>query len=311
VNPADRPAESTTARARVSWLVAGESSFDRALGSATLPLHVPGVFPVNPFFFLIGLTYGLSVVYLLTLSFVERYPLLVDTQLWLDAVLASAFILVTGGIRSDFSSLYLLPIIAASTIRGRRGALQVAALSACGYFSIVAAQYVGLEDFPRWVPRAPGLPAVSFARYVVVINVSGFLGVALLAASLAERLRSAGDRLVDASVAIADLRAFNAHVIDSLVSGLVTTDANWHVLTFNRAAATITGLTARHALGHDARDVLALPRAFREHLDGGGEPRGRRDFCIARGRPHDRVGRDGGAPWRFQTGGKPVRSRTS
>ena len=49
-------------------------------------------------------------------------------------VLVSAFILVTGGIRSDFSSLYLLPIIAASTIRARRGALQVAALSALRLF---------------------------------------------------------------------------------------------------------------------------------------------------------------------------------
>jgi len=275
------PTESTTIRARVSWLVAGRVIISTALlGSATL-LHftVPGVFPVNPFFFLIGLTYGLSVVYLLTLTFVERYPLLVDAQLWLDAVLVSAFILVTGGIRSDFSSLYLLPIIAASTIRGRRGALQVAALSACGYFSVVAGQYVGLDDFPRWVARAPGLPAVTFARYVVVINVSGFLGVALLAGSLAERLRSAGDQLVDASAAIADLRAFNAHVIDSLVSGLVTTDVDWRVLTFNRAAVTITGLAARRALGRDARDVLALPRVFREHLDGGGDPRGRRaDF---------------------------------
>ena len=47
-------------------------------------------------------------------------------QIWLDAVLVSAFILVTGGIRSDFPSLYLLPIIAASLVRARRGALQVA-----------------------------------------------------------------------------------------------------------------------------------------------------------------------------------------
>ncbi len=101
------------------------------LGSAMLiQISRPGSFPVDPFFFLIGLTYALSVVYLATLRFVDRHPWLLDVQLGADALLVSAFIHVTGGITSYFSSLYLLPIIAASTIRFRRGALQVAALSA-------------------------------------------------------------------------------------------------------------------------------------------------------------------------------------
>ena len=159
--------EAATVRARVSWLVAGRVIISTALlGSATLlQFTVPGTFPVNPFFLLIGLTYGLSVVYLVTLNYLERYPLLIDVQLWLDAVLVSAFILLTGGIRSDFSSLYLLPIIAASTIRGRRGALQVAGLSACGYFAIVASQYVSLETLPA-VDGARGRSARRQVRAV-------------------------------------------------------------------------------------------------------------------------------------------------
>ena len=147
--------EAATVRARVLWLVAGRLIISTTLlGSATLlQFTVPGVFPVDPFFFLIGLTYGLSVVYLSMLKYVERHPWLVNAQLWIDVLLVSAFILVTGGIRSDFSSLYLLPIIAATIIRSRSGGLQVAALSACGYFAIVASQYVSVEQFPLWVAR--------------------------------------------------------------------------------------------------------------------------------------------------------------
>ena len=101
------------------------------LGSAILiQLNRPGAFPVNPFFFLIGLTYGLSVVYMLSLPYAARHNWLADVQFAADAVLVSAFIFVTGGITSYFSSLYVLPIIAASTVRFRRGALQVATLSA-------------------------------------------------------------------------------------------------------------------------------------------------------------------------------------
>ena len=48
--------ESATVRARVSWLVAGRLIISTALlGSATLlQFTVPGTFPVNPFFLLIG-----------------------------------------------------------------------------------------------------------------------------------------------------------------------------------------------------------------------------------------------------------------
>jgi hypothetical protein len=97
------------------------------LGSAiVIQISHPGVLPVDPFFFLIGLTYALSVVYLATLRLADRHRWLIDGQLGCDAILVSAFISVTGGITSYFSSLYVLPIIAASSLSFRRGAVQVA-----------------------------------------------------------------------------------------------------------------------------------------------------------------------------------------
>ena len=110
----------------------------------------------------------------------------------------SAFIYVTGGIMSDFSSLYLLPIIAASTLRHRRGALQVAGVSAVLYLGIVLSQYTTLETFPHWAVTAEsGLPAPRFAQYVLATNLFGFVALGSLAGALAERLRFAGARLVD------------------------------------------------------------------------------------------------------------------
>jgi two-component system sensor histidine kinase PilS (NtrC family) len=99
------------------------------------------------------------------------------------------------------------------------------------------------------------------------------MAVALLAGSLAEGLRSAGARLEDASHQIEDLRAFNEYVIDSLLSGLVTADADGRVLTLNRAAATITGLTPEQVIGSDIGEVLQLPPHFRTSLDALGQTR--------------------------------------
>jgi two-component system sensor histidine kinase PilS (NtrC family) len=106
------------------------------------------------------------------------------------------------------------------------------------------------------------LPTVRFAQYTVAINVSGFLAVGFLSGSLAEGQRTADLRLEDASHEIEDLRAFNEYVVDSLLSGLATADTDCRILTFNRAASTITGLPAAQVIGRDARDVLQLPPHF-------------------------------------------------
>jgi two-component system sensor histidine kinase PilS (NtrC family) len=257
-------------RSRLSTLIAVRVVVSTLLlGTAILiELTRPGEFPVDPYFFLIGLTYALSVVYLATLRFAERHPWLVDIQLGADAMLVSAFIQVTGGITSYFSSLYLLPIVAASTIRFRRGALQVAALSAVLYLALVSAQYVYADTLPAWQSAAAAdLPSLRFAQYTVAINISGFLAVGFLSGSLAEGLRSAGARLADASHEIEDLRAFNEYVVDSLLSGLATADTECRVLTFNRAASTITGLPAAQVIGQDASEVLQLPALFLPRLE--------------------------------------------
>src|ERR671918_204658 len=142
------------------------------LGSAiVIQISNPGVLPVDPFFFLIGLTYALSVVYLATLRFADRHPWLVDAQLGCDAILVSAFICVTGGITSYFSSLYVLPIIAASTLSFRRGAVQVAGLSALLYLGLVSAQYLaagGLLTLPwPFLNDGIALPPLRYAQYTV------------------------------------------------------------------------------------------------------------------------------------------------
>jgi two-component system sensor histidine kinase PilS (NtrC family) len=276
-------------RARLSTLIAVRViASTLLLGSAILvQLNRPGAFPIDPFFFLIGLTYALSVVYIATLRFVGRLPWLADVQLGADAMLVSAFIHVTGGITSYFSSLYLLPIIAASTIRFRRGALQVAGLSTLLYLGLVSLQYTGgMAYLPvAWQVALPdALPGVRFAQYTVAINLFGFFAVALLSGSLAENVRSAGARLEHASHEIEDLRAFNEYVIDSLLSGLMTTDGEGRVLTFNRAASAITGVAQDQAIGRDAAGVLQLPDDFRQRLAGVAEQRSLRfDFEFAAG----------------------------
>jgi len=261
----------TELRRKVAWLI-----FIRAiigtilLGSATFAqTAVPGSFPIDPFFFLIGLTYALTISYALTLQFVDRHRWLVDLQLAGDALIVSAFIYFTGGITSYFTSLYVLPIVAGSTVQYRRGGLLVAMLSTVLYIGLVLAQYFAASSLlpSVWLnPYSLALPARNTAEFTVALNVFGFFAVALLSGSLANRLRSAGAQLEQASTEIADLQALNQHVIDSLPSGLATTDAGQRILTFNRGAESITGVPCRSAVGRALDEVLQLPAPVMESI---------------------------------------------
>ncbi len=93
--------------------------------------------------------------------------------------------------------------------------------------------------------------------------------MALLAGSLAERARRGEVRLEQATEEIADLQAFNQYVLDNLVSGLATADADNRLLTFNRSAMAIAGLDGALPLGRPAAEVLQLTDAVRR--DGSGE----------------------------------------
>ncbi len=271
---------SNTLRRKLLWLIGGRAVvITLLLGSASLILYrTPGAFPIGPFFAMIGLTYGLTVVWTLTLRFVDRAPWLVDVQVACDALIVSAMVYLTGGVSSYFASLYTLPIIAASTVQSWRGGLMVGVLSAVVYAGLVAAQYDVGGDV---------LPAPRVAILLVGLNVFGFFAVAALSGYLAEGLRRTGVQLEQASTQLADLQAFNQHVIDSLMSGLAATDMEGRILTFNRAAETITGVPAAEALGSAIQDVLQLPPEFAE-LFGSREgrpalPRVEFDFTRANG----------------------------
>jgi two-component system sensor histidine kinase PilS (NtrC family) len=249
-----------TLRGKLLWLIGGRAAaITLLLGSAILiQIKSPGALPIDPFFFLIGLTYALTMVYVVLLKRAEQRRWLVDVQLGGDALIVSAIVYMTGGVASYFSSLYALPIIAAATIQSWRGGVMVASLSSVMYGGIIVTQYAGTPILPM-VLGATELPAQRIALYTFGLNVFGFFAVAGLTGYLAEGLRRADAQLEHASNQLADLQAFNQHVIDSLTSGLATTDTAGRLMTFNRAAEAITGQTLAHAVGHDVCEVLQLP----------------------------------------------------
>ena len=214
---------------------------------------------------------------------------------------------------SYFQLLYVLPIVGAAAVQMRRGARRLALLSALLYGALVLHQYAGGSGYigGAWVLDVrPFLPPIRVASYTVAANAIAFVAVALLSGSLAERLQRADDRLAVASTALADLQAFNQHVIESLTSGLITTDRGGRVVSLNRAAEQIIALPAR--AGHRAAGRRPAPgpadvcRAARRRARRRRQPARRLRVSHRRRRsPRDRVERrtPGHARW---PGGLPA-----
>jgi two-component system, NtrC family, sensor histidine kinase PilS len=127
----------------------------------------------------------------------------------------------------------------------------------------VSAQYFGTPALPV-VVGADYHPEPRVALFIVGLNIFGFMAVAVLSGYLAERLRRTGAALEQAANQLEDLQAFSEHVINSLAGGLATTDIEGRILSFNQAAAVITGITAADAVNRPAAEVLQLPAEFRE-----------------------------------------------
>ena len=250
----------STIRRKLLWLITARAAvISVLLGSAVLiQIKSPGTLPIDPYFFLLALTFALTVVYSLTLRQAERHRWLIDLQLAADAAIVSAIVYLTGVVHSYFSTLYALPIIAASTLQSWRGGMMVGALSSVLFTGVVLMQYFGTPASPV-VMVAQDLPPLRVALYTVGLNVFGFVAVAALTGYLAEGLRRADAQLQRASSELADVQAFSRHVVDSLTSGLATTDMAGRVATFNRAAEAITGLAMAQVIGRPASAVLQLP----------------------------------------------------
>jgi two-component system sensor histidine kinase PilS (NtrC family) len=274
----------------LAWLIAARMVVSTVLlGSAILvQINAPGTAPADPFYLLIALTFALTALYAVTLSYAERHSSYVAVQLGVDVTTVSAFVFFTGGTSSYYSFLYVLPIIGASILLSRRGGVWLALFSTVLYGSLVSGQYLAASGYVShaWIGPVPAaLPPLRVAEYTTATNVFAFFVVALLSGSLAERLQKADRRLAQFSTAIADLKAFNQHIIDSLTSGLATTDRGGRLLTFNHSAEGITGHTAADVIGRPVDEVLQFPPEFTELLgqDLGGQPSRRADYTYRTG----------------------------
>ena len=173
----------------------------------------------------------------------------------------SGFIAVTGGITSYFAALYVLPIAAASSVQFRRGGMMIATLSALLYVGIVVTQYFGLADLVGvpFLEHRGTLPPVRIVVYMTGLNVFLFFSIALLSGSLADRCSAPACGSSARRTSSPTCRRSTSTSSTAWQAGSRRPIDRAAILTFNRAAETITGHTSLSVVGRQIEEVLDLP----------------------------------------------------
>ncbi len=217
---------------------------------------------LKPFYLLAVVTYLMTIAYAtLSKSLTAARPQ-VYAQLVGDLGIVSGFVYLTGGSDSPFSFLYLLSIIVGSILLVRRGGFLVAACSWLMYACMVLLIERGV--LPRYPEEAFEQGEAGTVRliYTLVAHLVSFFAVAYLGSYLTETLRRTGRELEMRRDDLAQLRDFNDNIIESMNSGLLTTDWAGQITFANRGASEIIGRPAPDLARRNIVEVLGQEADF-------------------------------------------------
>ncbi|GBE05253.1 sensor protein ZraS [bacterium BMS3Abin10] len=206
--------------------------------------------------------YALTIIYAVLLRRVKtqaRLTVFAYIQIVIDIFTETVLVSLTGGIASWFSFTYLLSIIAASIVLSRRASYYTASLSSVLYGLIIEFQF-----YYRPASVAEGGFSETAYIYNVFAHMVAFFLVAFLSGHLSERLHIVTEALQRKEMFIDDLRALSKDIVESMPSGVFTTNLDWGIVTFNTAAQKITGLGLADAIGKKPHDIFPFLKNIEE-----------------------------------------------
>src|SRR5712671_1715441 len=192
---------------------------------------------------------GLTLVYCAARLLWKNYLAQARVQFLADILLVTWLVWATGNVSSPYAALYVVIISIASLFVGPRGVMITSIGSAAAFnaSALLALSGVG----PYAVNGVTGESIANTIQFVGLSDVS-FLVVGLLAAKLADRQTRSDVQLAAATRSLADLRALHERIVESIRSGVITTDLLGRIYTFNAAAEEISGYKLSDVRGQDA-----------------------------------------------------------
>jgi two-component system sensor histidine kinase PilS (NtrC family) len=203
--------------------------------SVSIERFQPGVIRLMAFSFLFSVG---SLFFLKKLKFTQ---FLTNLQVIWDLSFVTVLVLFTGGILSPYSFLYLLSIMIAGMLLGKRQALYTASLCGILYGTILDFQYFGYLSFIGLSQEDAAQFGALRLFYTISFNLIAFGLTAFITGLLAERARLSEEALQRSSIDYIELAQLNAAIVAHSESGLLTTTVTGRIRVFNPYSEEIVG----------------------------------------------------------------------
>ncbi len=197
----------------------------------------------------LSIVIGLTIIYSLIQRFSRTLIFQARLQFVVDVFLVTWLVWNSDVIHSPYIALYIVIIAVSSLFLGSRDAVVVSVGCAVAFTACAVAVIFGFDQ-----NRSASLVDSSISQTIQSVGLFdvAFFVVGLLSARLADRQSLSDVRLLAATQSLASLRALHERIVESIRSGLVTTDLKGRIYTFNKAAEEITGYAAESVRGKDA-----------------------------------------------------------
>jgi len=201
-------------------------------------------------YFIITL-YMLTIIYSLLMSRIKNLFLFGYIQLLLDVIAEICLIFMTGGIESVFSFTLILTVLSSSIVLNKRAGYVIASLSSIFYGILLDLQFYKMLPI-----EYEGIMEERQFLFNIFTHIISLYITAYLAGYLSYSLEKTVQKLEERNSSLKDLEFFNTKVIESLPSGLFTTDIKGSVLIFNHAAEVISGSKKEAVIGSPINTAL-------------------------------------------------------
>ena len=195
------------------------------------------------------IVFGLTALYTLAHRFSRALLFQARFQFVVDIFLVTWLVWITDVIHSPYIALYIVIIAASSLFLGPRDAIVTSVGCSLAFTVSALAALTGFGQHPTHDLLDSGRSQTF--QSIGLFDIA-FLVVGLLSARLAERQSRSDVRLKAATQSLATLRALHERIVESIRSGVVTTDLQGRIYTFNAAAGEITGYKEQDVRGQDA-----------------------------------------------------------
>ncbi len=184
---------------------------------------------------------------------IRRVEHFAAAQVGTDLVIVTALVYFSGGSHSIFLFLYPLVALYGAVFLGQAGALAAALGAAFLYGLVLTVVHAG------WLPSYGGDARGPLALLVTTwgVHTGALVLVAGLASALSRELKQTGEALDQRTSDLYRLRTLHQRTVESLTSGLLTTDTEQRITSFNPEAERITGATAPEVSGRHLEEVIS------------------------------------------------------